>query len=185
MARDEWQKLPGQSVTYLLICGAILLAFILIAIIPYQKTLADLDSERKGLQAQIERQKIIFPLYRDLLSKMQVRRSTVLPSPERAELERGKVDEISAVLRKMGQRNGLLVIRIVPDAKSITRGAGILMVSALLKGGLSEFRRFLVELGGLPYLRHIEEVRIQSVPGTKEFRLRFWLALKKVREIGR
>jgi hypothetical protein len=52
-----------------------------------------------------------------------------------------------------------------------------MLVHATLKGEYYNFRNFLIELGDRPFLEKVEEIEIQQMPGTKEFRLKVWLVV--------
>jgi hypothetical protein len=47
----------------------------------------------------------------------------------------------------------------------------------VLKGEFANFRKMLIELGALPYLDRIEEIRIQQNPDAMEFRIKIWIAI--------
>ena len=44
-------------------------------------------------------------------------------------------------------------------------------------GNFNNFRKFLINLGGIPYADHIEEIVIQGKPDAKEYRLKLWVAI--------
>jgi hypothetical protein len=52
-----------------------------------------------------------------------------------------------------------------------------LLYNAVLEGEFANFRKMLIELGALPYLDRIEEIRIQQNPDSMEFRIKIWIAL--------
>jgi len=172
-------ELPGKIIRHLSICTAGILGFILLAIWPHQKLLARLDMEIKSMETQIEKQRVLFPIYKDLLKKVRSERLGDLPFPERAELDRDKTAEISSICKEIALKNNLEVVSIIPDISSLAKRPGLLPISMLLKGNFFDFRNYLIQLGEIPYLEHIEEIRIQPVEGSKEFRLKFQMALKK------
>jgi hypothetical protein len=45
-----------------------------------------------------------------------------------------------------------------------------------LSGDFFKIREFLIDLGSIPSLEHIEEINIRSAKTTKELRLKIWLA---------
>ena len=172
-------KLPAQSLLYLLIYAGGILGFVLLAIYPYQKFLAELDRDITRIETQIEEQKILFPVYKDLSERASVKRPVVLPFPQKAKLDRNETERISFIFEEIARKSNLELSSIVPDVTSLLEESGLLSVSALMKGNYFDFRNFLTELGGIPYLEHIEEIRIQPSGGAKEFRLKVWLALNK------
>lgn len=177
MEEKQSRKIPVESTAYLLICALGIFAFILIG--PYMsgKSLVKMDMEIKKLRIQREKQQLLYPFYQKLLKKLQVEESRILPYPGKSKFPRDKTDKISSIFCEIVQNSNLETVSIIPDVKSIANGFGPFLINLLVKGDFFDFRKFLIELGGNPYLQHIEEIKIQQVPGGKEFRLKIWLAL--------
>jgi len=177
MEQKQSIKLPGQSLAYLLMCGVGVLAFIAIGPYSSRKSLATLDMKITKIRGHIEEQKVLYPLYKELLEKIQVKGSDILPSPIKSKLPRDKTEEISVIFGEIAERCHLEAVSIIPDVMSLADGSGLLLVNAVMKGDFFDFRKFLIELGGVPYLEHIEEIHIREAKGGKELRLKIWLAL--------
>ena len=64
----------------------------------------------------------------------------------------------------------------MPDVDSIIGGAGFLQMTVVMKGELFDLRNFMVLLGEVPYLEHIEQIQIRTAQDLKEIRLRLWMA---------
>jgi hypothetical protein len=45
-----------------------------------------------------------------------------------------------------------------------------------LSGDFFNIRKFLIDMGSIPSLEHIEEINIQPTKTSKELRLKIWLA---------
>ena len=177
MEQRQSIKLPGQSIGYLLMCGLGVLAFIAIGLYPSQRSLGALDMEITKVRDNIEEQKVLSPLYKELLEKTQVKGSDVLPSPIKSRLPQDKTEEIPVIFGQIARKCNLEAISITPDVMSLADGSGLLLVNAVMKGNFLDFRKFLIELGGIPYLEHIEEIHIQEAVKGKELRLKIWLVL--------
>ena len=177
MEQKQSVKVPGRSVAYLLMCGVGVLAFIAIGLYPSQSHLGALDMEIAKIRCQIEQHKELFPIYKGLLKRSEAKGLTVLPSPVKSTLPPDKTEEIPVILGQLAAKCNLKAISIVPDVLSLADGSGLLLVNALVKGEFFDFRKFLIELGGVPYLKHIEEIHLQKTMGGKECRLKIWLAL--------
>ncbi len=177
MEKKQLRKIPMESVAYLLICVLGIFAFNLIG--PYMsgKSLVEMDMKIKKLQIQREKQQLLYPFYQKLLKKLQIKESRILPYPSKSKFPRDKTDKISSIFCEIAQKINLETISVIPDVKSIANGSGLFLINILMKGNFFDFRKFLIELGGNPYLQHIEEIKIQQIPGGKEFRLKIWLAL--------
>lgn len=168
--------IPMESISYLLICTFGILVFILIG--PYMsgKSLIKMDMEIKKLQIQREKQKLLYPFYQKVFKKLQIEPKK-LPSPPKSKFPRAKTDKISSIFSEILQKINLETISIIPDVKSIANGSNLFFVNLVVKGNFFDFRTFLIELGGNPYVQHIEEIKIQQVPGDKKLSLKIWLAL--------
>lgn len=176
MEGKKSRKIPMESISYLLICTLGIFVFILIG--PYMsgKSLIKMDMEIKKLQIQREKQQLLYPFYQKVFKKLQIE-SKKLPSPPKSKFPRAKTDKISSIFSEILQKINLETISIIPDVKSIANGSNLFFVNLAVKGNFFDFRTFLIELGGNPYVQHIEEIKIQQVPGDKKLSLKIWLAL--------
>ena len=125
---------------------------------------------------------MLHPLYQKLSEKLQAIDSKILPSPSKSKLPKDKTDKTSSIFGEIAQKSELEAVSITPDVKSIISGSGPLLINTVLKGDFFDFQKFLIELGGIPYLEYIEQIQIQALPGSREFRLKIWLALSEVSE---
>ena len=141
------------------------------------RTIARLDREIHELNTKINTHQSYAPMTKQLFDRMKVKTERHLPLPAKAKLSAEQKDRISLIFRDMAQKAKLDLVSVNPDINSLVGGSTVLLVHATLKGDYYQFRNFLIELGDRPYLEKIEEIEIQQVPGTKEFRLKVWLAV--------
>lgn len=64
----------------------------------------------------------------------------------------------------------------MPDLDSLIGGAGFLEMTVVMKGELFDLRNFLVLLGEVSYLEHIEQIQIRTAQDLKDIRLKLWMA---------
>jgi hypothetical protein len=176
MKEEKPRKIPMESIRYLLICTLGIIVFILIGPYMSDRSLVKMDMEIKKLQIQREKQQLLYPIHQKLVRKLQIEPKK-LPFPAKSKFPRAKTEKISSIFSEILQKVNLQIISIVPDVKSIANGSNLFFVNLVVKGNFFDFRTFLIELGGNPYLHHIEEIKIQQVPGDKELSLKIWLAL--------
>lgn len=176
MAKKKQLNIAQNSMLYVTLCVCGVLAFIALVIYPSQRSLDQLDREIIQHQEQLEKQKILFPVYQKLFKQIKLPDTKALPFPDETELDKELIGEIPAIFAEMAMKNNLEA-DVIPDVSSIPTGAGILKVNATVQGNFFDFRNFLVELGGTPYLRHIEEIQVKPMPEFKQFTLKLWLAL--------
>jgi hypothetical protein len=170
-------RIPGQSVIYLVLCGAGILLFVLIGLYPLQGSLSRQNEERDAVKVDIEEQKVLSPLYRELLGKLQKKPSGVLPDGGRTALSVDDVDVVPLLIKKMAQECDLEAISVMPDVKSLASNPQFMSLHLVVKGDFPRFRKFLFDLERLPYMEHIEEMQIQEALGGRELRLKTWLAV--------
>ena len=159
--------LPAQSVRHLLICIGGIIAFIFLAIYPAQKSLTRLDKEIKKTRSEIEDQKIFYPIAKEMFNQIMEKEVYALPFPENKKLEPEKMAELPSLLEGVARNCKLEIISIIPDVKSLTENTGYLSVTAVVKGKFSNLREFMIQMGSLPYLEHVEEINIVPSEGVR------------------
>jgi hypothetical protein len=179
MDRKQLQKTLKRILPYGLTYLATILAFGLLAIYPHQKSIAGLRMEIKETRRQLKQQKILFPLYSKLVDKEKRNQPMVPSMPERTQLESRNMDRLPFIFEEIAEKNNLELVSVVPDVKSPADVQGLWSVDARLTGEFSDFRGFLICLGQIANLTHLETMRIRSVEGVPEFRIKAWLALNE------
>ena len=173
----EFVRLLGRKLIYLLMFATGILFFIGVGIYSSKKYSEMKDSEIRAISYQIEGQKVVLPVYKELLKKLQVKEHEALPFPDRDRLPKNKIEEIPKIFEGIAKNCNLESVSIIPDVMSLDRTSGLLLVNIFVKGSFFDFRKFLVNLGGISYLEHIEKIDIKRTMEGKEFRLKIWLAL--------
>ena len=169
--------IPEKSLWYLIICGGIILLLLLVVIFPIHRYQANSAGEVKKMEYQIEAQKELGPIYLTLLKTMENKDPRVLPNPPKTTIPRAETGKFQNALKTIAEKSGLRTISLTPDLSTLTNSSTSLLYNAVLKGEFANFRKMLIELGALPYLDRIEEIRIQQNPDSMEFRIKIWLAL--------
>lgn len=169
-------KLPARSIAFLLICAGGLLAFILLVIYPQQTSLDEADMEIKALKSRIEEQKLLYPVFQDLLRQAHFKNTQGLPFPNKARLGRDETVKISSIFQKIARKNHFKLVEIKSNIESLIDSSGYLKIHLVLEGHFFDLRNLLLQLGELPYLEHIERIQIRSAQEKKIISLNVWLA---------
>jgi hypothetical protein len=179
MQIKQLPKIPAQSVYYFLLCSTGILLFVFLGLYPVQSSLNHQDQDMAKMKARIEEQKVLYPLYQELLllGKGQKKDSNLLPASSKAGLSMDQLGNISILFKNMAQESSLQAVSVTPDVKSLTTNSKNISVLLVVKGDFLKLRRFLFELERLPCMEHIEEIQIEEAGGGKEFRLKTWLAV--------
>jgi hypothetical protein len=170
--------LPTQTLINILLCGAGVIAFIILIIIPNQNISDELDQEIEKLSDRIEQQRILRPVFDSLLKRAKTEHSTDLPKIKIEKLDRGDVNRISKVIQDMAGRYDLKIEDIRTDANEIMNDTGYMLMRVHVTGDFMKFREFLMDMGAIPALEQIEEIIIRAIEGNREYKLKIWLAQK-------
>jgi hypothetical protein len=168
-------KLPSRTITYLLICGGVLLAISLMIVYDH-KILRDRDIEISTIKTQIDQQKILSPAFKDLIRRLRVKDPVDLPFPKKEKLPRDDMEKVLPVFQEIARGSNLTIKSFVPDVESLASGSQHLIMDVVVSGDFFDFRKFFMQLGELPYLERIERFVIRPVEGKKEISLRLWMA---------
>jgi len=170
--------LPTQSLVYFLICGIGIVVFVFLIIIPSQKTSAELDKQIVKVGDRIEEQRILKPVFDSLLKRAKKKNPTELPMTEKVKLDRADISKVSESLQEMAFRHGLKIQNLNTDVATVVGKSGYLQMRINLTGEFMSFRDFLVDLGTIPSLELIEEIQIRAIEGSREYKIKVWMAQK-------
>jgi len=165
-----------QNLIIFAACAVGIVAFWVLIILPSQKTEKELDQEIERLNARIEEQRILTPVFHSLLERAKMKGPSGLPSPEKSELTPGDMNAMSKEFQDIAGRNNLKLDEITTDVNSLMQESGYLVVRLHLSGNFFDIRKFLVDIGSIPSLEHIEEIKIWPGKASKELSLKIWLA---------
>ena len=168
--------LSTQSLIYFLVCGAGILVFILLIILPTQRTSAELDSDIEKLHALIDEQRILVPVFDNLLKQVKKKGPTNLPATKKVKLARGDINKISEQLLAIARSCDLDLHDIQTDVNSMKNNDKYLLVRIHATGDFIKFREFLMDLGKMPSLEQMEEIHIRAIETTREFKVKIRLA---------
>jgi hypothetical protein len=115
-------------------------------------------------------------VFHSLLKRAKKEGPSELPSPKKAKLTHGDMNAISTVFQDIAGKHNLKLEEITTDVRSLVQESGYLLMRLRLSGDLFNIRKFLIDLGSIPSLEHIEEINIRSTKTSKELRLKIWLA---------
>jgi hypothetical protein len=168
--------LPTQSIFYFLVCGAGILVFIFMIILPSQRASEELDAEIEKISARIEEQRILLPVFQALFQKTKNANPTELPVVQREKLPRGEINQALSRFKEIAVQNNLSLVELTPDVNSLADNSGYLLIYLTARGEFADFRNLLIDLETIASLDHIEEIDLRPVEKAREIRLKLWLA---------
>jgi hypothetical protein len=101
-----------------------------------------------------------------------------LPFTNKEKLSREDAEIIPIIIKKATQQGNIKLESVATDLESAIGGSALLRIDIKLKGGFLDLRKFLLKLNELPYLEHIEKIRIRSEKESHELQcdLKIWMA---------
>ena len=175
MEKIKIPKLSSQSSIYLMLCGGGILAFILLVILPYKQALRQMDGDIQNIKAQINEQKVLEPIFNNLLNQIKAESPQRLPVAPKSKLGRNETGKLAAIFQKMARSSHLRLNDFIPDLNTFVDNSGVLKVTVIVSGDFLDLRLFFLELARIPYLEHIEQVAVRTVKNLKEANFMIWM----------
>ncbi|MFH1980890.1 MAG: hypothetical protein ABIL58_03515 [Pseudomonadota bacterium] len=169
-------EIPNKMIRNMVIIAASLVLIGGIMIYPNFKGLNALEEEAVVLRKQLEEQKMLMPVFSEMVKRSKSARKSPLPFPERRPLT---TDDIRAALIDMKQRAEemhLEVTDIVPGIRGFVENAQRVVVNISLLGDLKDFKSFLLSVSAEPYVDAIQTIQIVAQTDRSQFRLTLWIA---------
>lgn len=168
--------IPAQSLIILFTCIAGIVLFVFLLILPRQDMAAELDKSIAELEKKIGEQRTLTPVFHNILSRAKNKEKPQLPLTTREKLARGDMTKIFDQIKAIARVYNLNLQEITPDVNSLRETSGYLLIRLVVTGDFFNFREFLIDLGTIPSMVHIEELRIRSIEESREIKLKIWLA---------
>lgn len=169
--------IPRQSILYLLFCLTGIIIFILAGILPNIWTMEEIEKQASDARFRLEEKRTLGPLQKSLQDRNMKKESDILPLPAKGKLGRTEINTLPITFGTAAKMSGMSMTSAIPTINALTGDASLLSVNVVLRGEFINFRKFLIHIGGNPYMQHIEEITIQPKPDSKEFRLKIWVAI--------
>ena len=170
------RQLPKKNIMVIVLFGGGILFFILLSIFPNYIAYSDITNNINLLKGQIEEQKILSPIFTDLSNKTNFEVPEDLPFPKKEKLSENETGNISAIIRDIVRRNGFKLDSILTDVGGLMDGSGMLKMSIEMTGNFNKLRTMILQFGTLPYLEHIEAIRIENTKDKQKDLMTLWLA---------
>jgi len=177
--KNQLIEVIKPNFTYIATCCGLILITLLTGIWPYQTITSDQQDEINALMYQIKEQETLSPVLKTLIE------SANMPGNELLMMEKDQSDiipwdtsSISRYFKQSALKSGLSVLSLVPEFKSLTKDSRYLPFEMQLHGGLNGLRSFLMTIGRLQFLEHIEIIDIYSRGRMKEYFLKVWVTYK-------
>ena len=172
------KKLP-KNVIHLIICAVGIVVLIAVGIIPSYRELGAMDRDIQKLKGGIAEQNKLFPVFIELFRKSREKQQAILPSPDPKSLPRGNTAQISKIIKEISLISGMEIESLKPDIASLTDNTGTLVMTLVSRGKFDSIREFLIELGGVAYLKQIDQIQIEPTQGQQGLKVNMKLSFYK------
>ncbi|MEE8479871.1 MAG: hypothetical protein V3T59_01390 [Desulfobacterales bacterium] len=150
--------------------------FVVLTILPAMQSSTGLDMEIKKIKSSMDEQKILTPVYNNLLRKTKFKKTKSIATQKKNKLAQGDTRKIVQRLNNIAKNSNITLMDVTPDVDTLIGGSGHLLINIVAKGEFINLHKFLFQLCELPFLEFIEQIKITSIRKTKEFRLKVWMA---------
>lgn len=169
-------KIPPKSITYIIACSAVIIILLFAGIYPLHRALANRDEKIADKNLKLEEQKLLLPVYEMLKQKMGKKNARLLPLPAKAQLPGDQMGRLETDLKDISGKAKVDLISFLPNLTSADVKSKTIAVDAVARGEFFAMRRFLIGLGGIPYVERIEEVQLSRTADALEIKVKFWVA---------
>ena len=150
--------------------------FVVLTILPAMQSSTALDMEIKKIKGSMDEQKILTPVYNNLLRKTKFKKTKGIAASKKNKLVQGDTRKIIQRLNNFAKNSNITLVNVTPDVDTLIGGSGHLLINIVAEGEFINMHKFLFQLCELPFLEFIEQIKITSIRKTKEFRLKVWMA---------
>ena len=169
-------RLPTKNILFILLFGGGILLFVLLSIFPNYIAYSNIENEINALRQQIEEQKILSPIFTDLSDKTKFEKPENLPFPKKEKLSKNETGNISAIIQDIIRQNDFKIDSILTDVGGLMNGSGMLEINVEMTGDFINLRNMILQFGTLPYLEHIETIRIENTDEKQNVFMKLWIA---------
>jgi Tfp pilus assembly protein PilO len=178
--KNQFIDVIKPNLTYIATCCGLIIITLLAGIWPYQKITSNQQEEINALIYQIKEQEALSPVLKKLIESANLSGNELLMmEKDQPEIVLRDTSSISQYIKQSALRSGLSVLSLVPELKSLTKDSNFLPFEMKLQGSLNGLRSFLMTIGRLQFLEHIETIDINSRGRMKEYFLKVWISYNK------
>ena len=150
----------------------------LFGILPTTQAITATHGKIDVLEADLERQKILFPVWLKLQQSKEesipegISVRTVTP------LNSENLDGLREVFEKLARSSQVELISVTTDVDSLEGNTKLVRLDCQLRGDFNNFRETLGKLNELPMLQTVESLSIEVAEAGYELNLSVWLAIE-------
>ncbi|HON59121.1 MAG TPA: hypothetical protein PLT45_06245 [Smithella sp.] len=171
-------NLTKKSLWAVVVYAAVIVLFVLVAIVPFYLANRKIAGENDKIKARIEEQKQLGPIYASILDEMKKKDMLVLPNPAPEKLSRENTAKFKSDFKAIADKSKVKLLSFTPNLSTLSGSSSSLLHQVALKGEFSGFQKLLIELGGIPYVDKIEDMEIRQNNDGMDLKMKVWVGLK-------
>ncbi|MFW6178783.1 MAG: hypothetical protein ACOC43_10540 [Desulfohalobiaceae bacterium] len=176
----SWLQIAANRrvLAYLLFTLVVLGAMLALGILPAKQELSDLEQEKERLQANIEEQEVLRPLYQELQQKLQDRELDQDLDLDQESSQELDIDSAKQILDSLADDSELQQASFTPRPETLQQETGLLLIQGELQGEYQNFQKFLHALLVHPDLSNLGRLQISSTSEEPEYALQIWMQVE-------
>ncbi|MCJ8501984.1 hypothetical protein [Desulfatitalea alkaliphila] len=168
-------RLSNRHLVWLGLCGAAIVAFLLLFVLPNLRTMKEMDNRVATLTQRVQSQELLHPVYRTLIRQSRHRLPEQLPIPADNDAPLPSIDDIQGVFTEMAREHRVVFESAAPDPASYLQENTQLVMNVVFSGDFVDFQPLLFRLCQLPYINAITSVGIHTREDRRRMALRLVL----------
>lgn len=178
MSRLSQVGLSKRAIVFIIICLVLLGLIVVLGILPNKMEKAGLESEAAILEARLEEQRILYPLYAGIRDRLD-HKSEMETILDKMDQDFGPVhiDNASEMLSFMAGQVGMDKYSFSPVPESLTRNSDQLLLEGQLSGEYEIFRAFLLKLTAWENFSRLELLEVQSREQVPGYNILVWMTI--------
>lgn len=175
----RWHEISAnrRSLGYILFSVIVLGAMVIGGIAPVKKQTAEIEKSAARVEAQIEKQKILHPIYRRLVETRQDLNDLkeTLPDAGGQGERHFDINTSGTVLAAMVDDSGVAEGTFLPVPASVAADTDLVLIEGTVQGRYGDFRAFLINLAAFPAFHSIESLVIRGTDTVPEYSMKIWM----------
>lgn len=168
-------KIHPSNLLYLAICGAGVIAFLLVAVFPNMSAMDQTEEDIAQLSQKVHSQELLHPIYMELIKRAQQSAPQDLSMPPRTKISKNAIANIGEDFKGLAKDSGVTFLSATPDASSYMEESGYLTMNVAYEGDFFNFRKLLVNICRLPYLHAVDQMQVKTEKDVKRLQLKLAL----------
>ncbi|MBR9987257.1 MAG: hypothetical protein KFF68_15245 [Desulfosarcina sp.] len=154
-----------------ILCVVGLLAFLILVLYPNYRNMKDYDRRISALNGEIALRQALAPIYSKLVYRARIAPSTQLASPEKKALDVGNTARLAQIFQDIANTAELTLESLIPDAQTVDRANGRLMVEAVFRGEFLNLQPLINTIVEQSYVDRIHKIQVRCEEENKWIKL--------------